>query len=270
MIMSENLKANAIALDAISRIIYNLSELYHHAGILSYLDAMEPVGYEDGKDSPEELQGHFSYIEEHAQAIKEQVILLADFFEFQDQNLSKNLVLEAIENIVYLKLWTESHEKWINHVIEMDNALMERVDYLRNSIINFIFQIKTRIQVDIPISFQMLDSNKLTLDDIKRNPQAPVQHAFTLLETQIRNKINASSDLIGEALINAAFGNNGCLIYGETPAEQLGVRNFVSGAYATFRNPRMHRKVENNEHEALQLLAMVDLIMVMVEKARVK
>jgi hypothetical protein len=268
--MNDNLIAISTALDAISKIIYNLSELYHHAGILSYLEDMETVGYEDGKDTPKELQLGFSYIESHTQAIQEQVLFLADFFHLQDQNLSKNLVLDAITSIVFLKMWTTSHERWINHVIEMDNELMGSVDYLRNSILNFIFQVKTEMQKVIPISFQMLDDKNLTFDDIKRNPQATIQHAFALLETQVRNKINASSDLFGEALINAAFGNNGCLIYGETPAEQMGIRNFVSGAYATFRNPRMHRKIEDNEHEALQLLAMVDLIMVIVEKARIK
>jgi len=268
--MNEYSKVNSMVLEAISKVMYYLSELYHHAAILSYLESMESVGYEDGKDTPEELQGHFTYIENHAQSIKEQVTLIAEFMELHDQNLSKSLVLEAIDDLLFLKYWTNSHEKWMDHVISMDNALMEKADHLRNNIIRFLSQVNTELQKSIPLSFQRLDSSKLSLDDIKRNPQASIQHAFTLLETQVRNKIDANSDLIGEALINAAFGNNGCLIYGETPAEQLGVRNFVSGAYATFRNPRMHRKVEDNEHEALELLAVVDLLMVIVEKARIK
>ena len=268
--MNEFSKARSMVLEAISTIIYHLSELYHHAAILSYLEGMEPIGYKDGKDIPEELKGHFSYIENHVQAIKEQVILIADSTDCHDQHLSKNLVLEAIDNLISLKMWTSSHETWADRVIAIDNALMEKADDLRNSIIRFLSQVKIALQGNIPISFQKLESGKLSLDDIRKNPQASIQHAFTLLETQVRNKINANSDLFGEALINAAFGNNGCLTYGETPAEQLGVRNFISGAYATFRNPRMHREIKDNEHEVLQLLAMIDLIMVIVEKATVK
>lgn len=268
--MNHYLKTNSAVLETTSKIIYYLSELYHHASILSYLENMESMGYKDGIDIPIELQGHFSFIENYAQQIKEQVVFIASLVEFHDQDLSKNLVLESIETILLLKFWTNSYEEWGEHVIGMDNLLMEKVDLLRNNIIKFLSQVNAELKRVTPISFQKLDSNKISLDDIKRNPQASIQHAFTLLETQVRNKLNANSDLFGEALINAAFGANGSLVFGETPAEQLGVRNFVSGAYATFRNPRMHREVKDNEQEALQLLAMIDLIMVIVEKATVK
>ena len=268
--MSEHLKANLIVLEAIEKIIYNLSELYHDAAILSYLENVETTGYKDGIDTPKELQVHFSAIEIYAQAIKEQVILVSSFIGFHDQDLSKNLVLESVDNLVFLRYWTSSHEKWFDNVIAMDNLLMERANLLRNNIIKFLSQVNAELQKSFPFSLQKIDGSKLSLDDLKRNPQASIQHAFMLLETQVRNKIGANSNLFGEALINAAFGNNGSLVFGETPAEQLGVRNFVSGAYATFRNPRMHREVKDNEHEALQLLAMIDLIMIIVEKAKVK
>lgn len=256
--MNHYVNTNSAVLETISKIIYCLSELYHHASILSYLSDMETNGYKDGVDTPEELQGHFSSIEDFTQKIKEQVVFISGLIEFHDQNLSKNLVLESANAIILLKFWTNSHESWEERVIGMDNLLMEKADLLRNNIINFISQVNAELQKVTPISFQKINSSKISLDDIKRNPQASIQHAFTLLESQVRNKINANSDLFGEALINAAFGNNGSLVFGETPAEQLGVRNFVSGAYATFRNPRMHREVKDNEQEALELLAMID------------
>ena len=98
--MNEHLKANSMVLDAIEKIIYNLSELYHDAAILSYLDNMETSGYKDGIDTPIELQVHYSAIESCAESIKEQVILIASFIVFHDQNLSKNLVLESVDNLV--------------------------------------------------------------------------------------------------------------------------------------------------------------------------
>lgn len=185
--MSEPLEANSIVLEAIEKIIYNLSELYHDAAIISYLGDMETTGYKDGIDTPKELQVHFSAIENFAQAIKEQVILVSSFIEFHDQDLSKNLVLESIDNLVFLKYWTSSHKKWFDQVIAMDNLLMDKVNLLRNNIINLLSQVNAELQKSIPISFQKIDGSKLSLDDIRRNPQASVQHAFTLLETQIRN-----------------------------------------------------------------------------------
>jgi hypothetical protein len=267
--MSTYPETSTAVMHAIINIISHLGELCHHSAILSYLDNMETTGYQDGKDTPKELRYHFSELIANVNNIRREVYEIDSFLEPYYQDLPTKSVVEATFYFHRLEAWTKSHKEWAENVIA-DNLLMRNVDNLRYKTGEFLSEVGKVMEKIVPISFQKIDSDKLNFDDIKRNPQATVQHAFTLLETQIRKKINANSDIFGEPLINAAFGSNGCLTFGETPAEQLGVRNFISGAYATFRNPRMHREVDDNEREALQLLTVIDCIMVIVDKAKLK
>jgi len=42
----------------------------------------------------------------------------------------------------------------------------------------------------------------------------------------------------------------------------------LSGAYATFRNPRMHRLIEDNEQSIIAIITIVDLLIKIVDEAK--
>jgi len=124
--------------------------------------------------------------------------------------------------------------------------------------------------VTTTMSLSGLSANSLTPDFVSQNPQAAIQYAFTILEDRLRRRIGARPDVYGEALINEAFGNRGRLTYGATQAEDNGVRNLIAGAYATFRNPRMHRIMGNDDQMVSTILTLVDLLTQLVDDARDK
>lgn len=115
-----------------------------------------------------------------------------------------------------------------------------------------------------------LPANALTPEFVMQNPQAAIQYAFTLLENQIRQRIGANADLYGQDLINRAFGDRGRLTYGATQAEDIGVRNLILGAYATFRNPYMHRIIGDDEKMISIILVLIDLLAKLVNDAKDK
>jgi len=110
--------------------------------------------------------------------------------------------------------------------------------------------------------------NTLTYYHVIENPQAAIQQAFTFFEDYLRKRINAGPDLFGEELINKTFGKNGELTYSQIPAEQVGARNLLSGVYATFRNPNMHRITEIDEKSALAILSLIYTMYNIVEKSQ--
>ncbi len=57
-------------------------------------------------------------------------------------------------------------------------------------------------------------------------------------------------------------------MYGATPAEQNGIRNLVSGAYATFRNPHMHRIIGNDEQMVSPVITLIDLLARLINEAQ--
>ena len=68
----------------------------------------------------------------------------------------------------------------------------------------------------------------------------------------------SSHEIYGEDLINKAFApNTGLLQLDTNPNEQIGLRNFVSGANAIFRNPSAHRFMQFENFEAATIVAMV-------------
>ena len=69
-------------------------------------------------------------------------------------------------------------------------------------------------------------------------------------------------------MINQAFGRDGALAGRVPEAERLGVRNLMSGAYATFRNPRMHRVLPDDEASAMQIVILVDLLIRTLDAAQ--
>lgn len=105
-------------------------------------------------------------------------------------------------------------------------------------------------------------------DMLAQNPQATIEIAFTALEDRLRKRLNVGASVYGEELINAAFGKNGKLFYGEVANENNGVRNLFSGVYATYRNPRKHRIIEDDTETAFGIITLIELLMHIIEDAR--
>lgn len=95
-----------------------------------------------------------------------------------------------------------------------------------------------------------------------RNYDAAVVEAFKFMEEQLRMMLQVSSnEFYGEKLINLAFAqNDGKLQTRRGDNEQKALRNFVSGAYAFFRNPAAHRQVQFDEFSASTIVNIVVLI----------
>jgi len=128
-------------------------------------------------------------------------------------------------------------------------------------------ELARHVQDLMPISLSEQIEARIHYDQIRQSPQGAIQLAFALFEDHLREKIGVGPELYGENLINAAFGKDGCLIFSEVPAEQVGARNLFSGVYATLRNPRMHRFLEDDESTALTIVALTDLLRQLIDKA---
>jgi hypothetical protein len=122
----------------------------------------------------------------------------------------------------------------------------------------------------MPIPFSVHIQTQIGYDLIRRNPQSAIQLAFAVFEDRLRNKIGVGPEVYGEELINAAFAKDGRLAYSQLPAEQVGARNLCSGAFATLRNPRMHRLIKDDETTAITVVALIDLLIQMTEKSESK
>lgn len=250
----------------ISQIIRDLGELYHDAAIISYLENMESVGYRDGVDEPVELQVHLSSIDECARRIRDRAEALAIAFRGCDLYLDISTLVEAVNDIIDLIQQVKSYRD-LDQFVLSNNQLMTAVDRLRTKVQGVVKNTGELICEVMPVSLEARSLGRITYADVRRNPQAIVQYAFTSFESHLRKRIGAGSELYGENLINQAYGGNGNLSYGAVPSERVGARNFMSGAYAVFRNPRMHRTVEENEQMAVKLLVLVDLLIKLVDES---
>jgi uncharacterized protein (TIGR02391 family) len=132
-----------------------------------------------------------------------------------------------------------------------------------------IFIITKRNRPKPNLSSPLLQKH-ITPELIETKPQAAIEHAFTLFEDNLRRRINVGPDIYGEELINRAFGKNGTLSYGEVAGEDIGVRNLMAGAYATFRNSRKHRLTQDDEMSALSIIQLIDLMIVLTEDSKAR
>lgn len=245
---------------AISGIIVDLGELYHTSAIVSYVyDRNQPTKFSEAS---------YEIITERANKIKKRVVALKSSFSSYGQELNINDVVDAINEVLLTAEKIKTLDDLKKFVIP-GNRLMESTEKLCYKLQRLITNISTLIENIVPVDFSHLFSN-ISYDDIKRHPQASVQSAFSHFESVLRNRIGALPELYGEALINAAYANNGMLEFGETTAEQLGTRNFISGAYATLRNPRMHRIVADDAEKALNIIFVVDMMIKIVEESKKK
>jgi uncharacterized protein (TIGR02391 family) len=98
--------------------------------------------------------------------------------------------------------------------------------------------------------------------------EAAIFAAFKFLDGHIQKLLDVSPhDFYGESLINAAFAQNtGLLQLKTTSNEQIGIRNFYSGANALFRNPSAHRFIKYDLETAGMAIAMVAMMAEMVTR----
>ena len=111
-------------------------------------------------------------------------------------------------------------------------------------------------------------ANQIPSELIIQKPQAAVEHAFTIFEDHLRQRLGVGSDFFSERLINHAFAKNGKLVSSEIEAENEGVRNLIAGAYATFRNPRKHRIIRDDEQTAFAIVSLIELLLNIVDESK--
>jgi len=92
--------------------------------------------------------------------------------------------------------------------------------------------------------------------------------AFKYLDNYLQTILNVSAhEYFGEKLVNYAFApNTGKLQLGTSESEQLGIRNFFSGAYGMFRNPSAHRFTNHDTFFAQTVIAMVAVMIQISER----
>jgi hypothetical protein len=253
----------------ISQIVHDLGELYHDAAIISYLENMERVGYHDGIDEPVELQVHFKGVVESGRGIKKNAEALSDLFLSHGLHLDISVLSEAVDDILGFSPHMRSHSALEQSVLP-NNQLMAATDKLKIRVQWVVEQATELVGEVLPVPLEARGLEHISYSDVRKNPQAIAQLAFTLFETHLRKRIGAGPELYGENLINRAYGGNGDLSYGAVQSERVGTRNLLSGAYAVFRNPRMHRSIEENEQMAVKLLALVDLLIWIVDESEDK
>ncbi len=90
-----------------------------------------------------------------------------------------------------------------------------------------------------------------------------VLNAFKYLDDSLRKLAEIDSHQIyGEDLINRVFApKTGLLKVTTHPNEQIGLRNWFSGANAIFRNPLAHRFVNLDKMSAFSAIAMIALML---------
>ncbi len=214
-------------------------------------------GYYGEKERKEHLVGCVCSLEEQVQR-------LSQLYPVKNLHSIFQRTLDEIQEIHRLLSEFELAEI-VSTPENSQDALQSRVAEL--SISRLISSVSEHIQSTTPLSDQQ--TKLITPELVKQNSQAAVQQMFVLFEDCLRNRIGAGPELYGENLINKAFGKErGVLAYGETPAEQQGVRNLISGAYATFRNPRMHRLIKDDEETVLAIIALIDLLNKIVDEAK--
>ncbi len=92
------------------------------------------------------------------------------------------------------------------------------------------------------------------------NTDEAISTAFKFLDNHLQKLLGLTPyQYHGESLINYAFSpKTGVLQLNTDPNEQLGLRNFFSGANAVFRNPTAHRFIKYDLFFASSVVSMVN------------
>ena len=199
-----------------------------------------------------------------ASSLEEEVKRLSQLFQTKDLRIAFEQVLGDIREFSRLLSQFALSEAIYVPGVGGKNVLLSQIANI--GIGSLVSAISDHVRNTTPLSGRQAEL--ITRELVRQNPQAAIQQIFTLFEDCLRQRIDAGPELYGEPLINAAFGNHGVLTYGETPAEQVGIRNLLAGAYATFRNPHMHRMIEDNEKTTLAIITIVDLLINIIGEAQ--
>jgi hypothetical protein len=205
------------------------------------------LGIYAGCPPQENLEKALVAIESVAKATADLWNVYADGITFRD----------VMKSLLGADDWTRASETVARRVLELQPKIQTALE----EVTKYVYEM-------MPIPFSAHIQARIGYDVIRRSPQSAIQLAFAVLEDQLRDRIGVGSEVYGEDLINAAFAKEGRLVYSQLAAEQVGARNLCSGAYATLRNPRMHRLIEDDETTAITVIALIDLLIQMTEKSQ--
>lgn len=101
--------------------------------------------------------------------------------------------------------------------------------------------------------------------------ESAVLQAFKIIETKIREKIDADAKDIGVKLIRKAFNpENGKLADLELPkAEREAFANYIAGAFGYYKNPCSHRDVEMDFISAFDRIVVASDLLKIIDKAKI-
>lgn len=149
--------------------------------------------------------------------------------------------------------------------VQMDNLLRAVI------VLYFLLMLPSAItsvlQEDRMREQYALIGSQIPSDLIAQNPQAAVEYAFTLFEDHLRKRLGVNTDIYGENLINLAYGKEGKLAFGSGESDRQGVRNFISGAYSVYRNPRKHQIIKDDRLTTLEIISTVELLLRLIDES---
>jgi len=91
-----------------------------------------------------------------------------------------------------------------------------------------------------------------------------IQTAFKVLEETVRLKAGLAPEIHGKQVFIDAFkANTGSLkdSSSESPAEEEGLQQLMTGAYAYFRNPNAHRTLSKSPEGAVEILSLASRLL---------
>jgi uncharacterized protein (TIGR02391 family) len=97
-----------------------------------------------------------------------------------------------------------------------------------------------------------------------------VLNAFKLVETELRNRIGATPDDVGSALVSLAMNaKSPLLVFSPVAAEQESVHLLFRGAIGLFKNPLSHRFLDlEDEGKTYELLIFASLLLRLLDETR--
>jgi uncharacterized protein (TIGR02391 family) len=100
--------------------------------------------------------------------------------------------------------------------------------------------------------------------------ESAVFQAFKIIETRIREKINADPEDVGVKLIRKAFHpENGPLTDYDLPrAEREAFCNYIAGAFGYYKNPCSHRDIEMDFISAFERIVIASNLLKVIEKSK--
>jgi hypothetical protein len=112
--------------------------------------------------------------------------------------------------------------------------------------------------------------------DMLENPKADnywqaVNVACTILESRLRRRIQASTDLYGTRLVDHALrDSDGKLICRTNTREQEGIYQLCQGVMRALRNPGSHHKQHISRTRARQWIGLIDLLLGEIDAAKLR